>query len=551
MFFALATNVIVSSMLILGGSATVTDLTGMNTLAACFLIPVSVVIYVLVGGMRSTLLADYTHTTVLFCIIFTFMFTVYAKSDKIGSPTKMWELLVQAAESSPVAANAHGSYLTMRSKNGLIFGVINVIGNFATVYNDQAYWQRAVASRPATAVKGFMLGGAAWFAIPFGFATTMGLSAVALSNSPEFPTFPNKLTAAEVSAGLAAPSAAAALLGKSGAGLILVLLFLAVTSAASAELIAVSSIFTYDIYVPYFNPQATEKQRMFASHISIIGYGIIMGFLGLIFYYIGISMGWLYEFMGTVLGSAVPGIALAIMSSRANKWGCLGGAVIGLGCGIIAWLVTAATLNGGQLTVDTTGQDYPMLAGNLASIGVGCIISVGATYLWPEDFDFESTRKMKMAVTVTPPSVVKKQEDDIEETKEGSVDEKEKDSPDSPIVGADVLAAELVDADLDPPSLEKAYKWAVWASVILFVLLIIVIPLPLFFSSHVYNKGDFTTWVVVAFIWAFIGSFIVVIYPVFESRQALAQISHGIIKDVFTGGKGKKKTHAEGEAVPA
>lgn len=39
LFFGLATNIIVSTMLILGGSATVTDLTGMNTIAACFLIP--------------------------------------------------------------------------------------------------------------------------------------------------------------------------------------------------------------------------------------------------------------------------------------------------------------------------------------------------------------------------------------------------------------------------------------------------------------------------------------------------------------------------------
>ena len=58
MFFGLATNLIVSSMLVLGGSATVTDLTGMSTVAACFLIPLGVAIYVAVGGMRSTLLCD-------------------------------------------------------------------------------------------------------------------------------------------------------------------------------------------------------------------------------------------------------------------------------------------------------------------------------------------------------------------------------------------------------------------------------------------------------------------------------------------------------------
>jgi Na+/proline symporter len=39
LFFGMATNIIVSTMLVLGGSATVADLTGMHTVAACFLIP--------------------------------------------------------------------------------------------------------------------------------------------------------------------------------------------------------------------------------------------------------------------------------------------------------------------------------------------------------------------------------------------------------------------------------------------------------------------------------------------------------------------------------
>jgi Na+/proline symporter len=62
-------------MLILGGSATVTDLTGMNTVAACFLIPIGVSIYVMTGGMRATLVADYTHTLVLYCILIAFALT--------------------------------------------------------------------------------------------------------------------------------------------------------------------------------------------------------------------------------------------------------------------------------------------------------------------------------------------------------------------------------------------------------------------------------------------------------------------------------------------
>lgn len=73
-----------------------------------------------------------THTSVLFAIIFVFMFTVYATSDKIGSIDKMHELLTKAALETPVSGNAGGSYLTMRSTNGLIFGVINV-GCFITI----------------------------------------------------------------------------------------------------------------------------------------------------------------------------------------------------------------------------------------------------------------------------------------------------------------------------------------------------------------------------------------------------------------------------------
>jgi Na+/proline symporter len=33
----------------------------MNTVAACFLIPIGVSIYVMTGGMRATLVADYTQ----------------------------------------------------------------------------------------------------------------------------------------------------------------------------------------------------------------------------------------------------------------------------------------------------------------------------------------------------------------------------------------------------------------------------------------------------------------------------------------------------------
>jgi urea-proton symporter len=93
----------------------------------------------------------------------------------------------------------------------------------------------------------------------------MGLSAVALRGDPAMAV----LTPAQVSAGLPAPAAAAALLGQSGAAAMLISLFLAVTSATSAELIAVSSILTYDVYKRYINPHATEAQILRVSRYMV------------------------------------------------------------------------------------------------------------------------------------------------------------------------------------------------------------------------------------------------------------------------------------------
>lgn len=52
-----------------------------------------------------------------------------------------------------------GSYMTMFSRGGLIFGIINIIGNFGTVFVDQSYWMGAIASTPSASYKGYILGG--------------------------------------------------------------------------------------------------------------------------------------------------------------------------------------------------------------------------------------------------------------------------------------------------------------------------------------------------------------------------------------------------------
>tara|TARA_R110002033_G_scaffold127069_1_gene168651 strand:- start:122 stop:481 length:360 start_codon:yes stop_codon:yes gene_type:complete len=119
-------------MLLTGGSAVVSSLTGMPTAAACFLLPLGVVMYTMFGGIKATFLTDWVHTFILLIIILIFAFTTYATSDILGSPQAVFDLLVEATARHPVEGNAGGSYLTMRSKEGAIFFVINIVGNFGT-----------------------------------------------------------------------------------------------------------------------------------------------------------------------------------------------------------------------------------------------------------------------------------------------------------------------------------------------------------------------------------------------------------------------------------
>ena len=116
--FGLMTNILVTAMLLTGGSAVVTSLTGVPTAAACFLLPVGVVLYTIFGGIKATFLTDYVHTVMILIIIFVFAFTAYATNVNLGSPGKVYDLLVEAAKAHPVSGNAGGSYLTMRSQEG-------------------------------------------------------------------------------------------------------------------------------------------------------------------------------------------------------------------------------------------------------------------------------------------------------------------------------------------------------------------------------------------------------------------------------------------------
>lgn len=497
------------------------------------------------------------------------MFQVYAENSLIGSPAEMFKLLKKAANLRPVDGNKDGSYLTLKSNNALIFGVIQLCSGSGTVFLDQAYWQRAIASRPTTAVRAYILGGMAWFAIPFGFATTLGLAAVALTDNPAFPTYPNPPTSDQISAGLAAAFSSSTLLGKNGAVALLITLFMAVTSCASAELIAVSSILTFDIYKTYVKPAATPQNLIFMAHVNVAVFGLTMAIFAIIWHVIGIDLGWLFLVMGLLIGGAVFPAAFAITWKKQSRAGAIAGALSGLAAGLTAWLAEAQVYYG-ELTLASTGSNYATLSGNLAAIMTGLIVSVVVSFIKPDNYDWSTTRAIniehafhgvepeKDRHVVTEKPKTSTGVGDEEAIKKSSDDESP--SPASPVIAPAVADENYIvtgdgrrdsirvdeerqmslDAALedDPSRLRSAFKLACWASFILPFIMDFLIPIPMFLSHYVFSEHFFTAWVVISFIWVFSSTFISVVLPIWETRTFFKQLYTEIVRDI-RGGKQK------------
>ncbi|KAK0356055.1 urea active transporter [Friedmanniomyces endolithicus] len=355
----------------------------------------------------------------------------------------------------------------------------------------------------------------------------MGLSALALEDNPVFPTYPNRMATADVTAGLVLPQAAVALLGTGGAAATLLLIFMAVTSAMYAELIAVSSIFTYDIYQTYINPDASGRRLIYMSHTSCVVYAVIMASFSTGLYYAGISMGYLYLMMGVIISGAVLPASLTLLWDRQSWAAATFSPPLALLCSLIAWLVTASK-EGGSLSVTNTGANNPMLAGNVVALLTPCIfipILSFAPGLRKPKYDWLSMKLIRKG-------------------------------DDSDMAAAAHLDLELVpgqstqsdhEEQMEQHQLQRAAKIARYMTLFLTLALLVLWPFPMYGSGYIFSKKFFTGWVSVGILWLFCSSLCVGVYPLWEGRHT----SSRTIKAIFLDLTGRRKPVMHGRATIA
>merc|ERR1719337_686280 len=110
----------------------------------------------------------------------------------------------------------------------------------------------------------YYIDGLVWFAVPFCMATSTGLVARAFTTHTDIN---GKLGAYYIDggasgSGLTPPRVLVKQMGGIGAFFVLLQLLMAIVSTAAAEILAVASILTYDVYWTYVNPELKHRREM-------------------------------------------------------------------------------------------------------------------------------------------------------------------------------------------------------------------------------------------------------------------------------------------------
>ncbi|KAB2570235.1 putative urea active transporter 1 [Lasiodiplodia theobromae] len=539
MCYSLIFQIFTTVNLLVGGSTLYSSMTGMNRDAACFLFPIGVLIYTLFGGIKATFLTDWAHTVIIYIVMLTTLFMVYTTSSAIGSPDRMWELLREAAALHPVDGNMEGSYLTMKSPGGGYIGLIFMGASFASCVDSQLF-QKAIAADPSATYPGYMLGGLCWFTIPFVLASTFGLAAVATEHLPIFPTYPARMTTEEVSAGMAMPYAAYAVMGKGGVIAVLLMGFMAVTSAMSSETVATAALGTYDIYKAYINPNATSAQLVRVSHTIVIIFGVVVAAISVAFNHAGFSVNYLITSIGIFVDSAIVPMACTIMWRKQSLAAVIIAPLCSTVAAAVAWFCTAYT-HYGAVTIDTTSQPLPLVAGNMMSICGPMVLTPLITYIKPANFDWEVFKQIKSDVGTL--EELQSQSRRQQQQQHGDDDDHDEitaaATPQVVVVAKNGAEKKADDNNNDNEEEEEdnerrhdeevnarllvARKKAAICCVVLCLCLCILWPIPMYGSNYVFSKPFFRGWIVVVFLWGFFAAIAITCYPIWEGRASIAR----------------------------
>lgn len=383
---------------------------------------------------------------------------------------------------------------------------------------DTGFFTKAFSAAPQAVVPGYIIGGIAYFAIPWCLGTLMSLSALGLEaiQSPRFPTYPDRMSTVEISNGLVLPYAAVAIAGKGGAAAVLLITFMAVTSTISAQVIAVSSIITFDIYRQYLNRGATDRDVIRWSHIGVVIFGIFSAAFSTALYYGSVDLGWTLYMLGVLTCPGIFPTTFTILWNKQSKVAAIVSPLLGLATGLAVWLGSAQALYG-EISIAATGATLPCVYGTTASALSPALYSVLISLVRPANYDWADFRKERLLF------------DNHNTSARGQ-------NPRVPESHVEVTSSYTEDR-------ASLRHWGViagaWALATFFGHWVLW-PLPMYAAKYIFSRQFFAAWVVISIIWVWGTMLVAGFFPIIDGRKQISLVFKG-----FRSGKDKTATPVE------
>lgn len=214
-----------------------------------------------------------------------------------------------------------------------------------------------------------------------------------------------------------------------------------------------------------------------------------MGLFAIALNAMGLNLGWVYLFMGIVIGSAVIPLWNMMTWDKASGKGAIIAAWGGFALALISWFV-GASVESGSVSVATLGSNPVMLSGNLVAIlSSGFIHYVYSKFIDPQEYDFS--------------------------TLDANIHLVEQDT------------AGLTDDILDKDEIRRSKRWIVRRGYLLTFVLIIVWPI-LSIPAQVFTESYFAFWVLVSIAWGFGAAIVITFLPLFESQEEIGKVCSGM-----------------------
>ncbi|KAK7699380.1 hypothetical protein SLS64_011676 [Diaporthe eres] len=403
----------------------------------------------------------------------------------------------------------------------ILFGIIHILANFGLVIMDTGFFTKAFSAAPQAVVPGYIIGGIAYFAIPWCLGTLMSLSALGLEaiQSPRFPTYPDRMSTVEISNGLVLPYAAVAIAGKGGAAAVLLITFMAVTSTISAQVIAVSSIITFDIYRQYLNRGATDRDVIRWSHIGVVIFGIFSAAFSTALYYGSVDLGWTLYMLGVLTCPGIFPTTFTILWKKQSKLAAIVSPLLGLATGLAVWLGSAQALYG-EISIAATGATLPCVYGTTASALSPALYSVVISLARPADYDWADFRKERLLF-------------DNHNTTAAARGQNPRAPPESHV---EVTSSYTEDR-------ASLRRWGVIAGAWALATFLghwVLWPLPMYAAKYIFSRQFFAAWVVISIIWVWGTMLVAGFFPIIDGRKQISLVFKG-----FRSGKDKTATPVE------